>query len=233
MGPMRYAITGTGRGLGLEFVRQLLHRGDTIDAGVRVPAEASALQDLSRQSGGRLRLHALDTSKGESVEAFAAVVGEGEPVDVLINNAGVHGRTGPLAELDFEDMLRTYTVNTLGPLRLTAALLPALRRSAVRRIVHLSSSMGSIGDNSWGGSYGYRLSKAALNMAMRNLHVELHGEGFITIALHPGWAQTDMGGPSAPVPVPESVRGMLQVIDGLTPERSGRFWAYDGQELAW
>ena len=233
MGPMRYAITGTSRGLGLEFVRQLLHRGDTIDAGLRVPAEVPELQELTRQAGGRLRLHALDATKPGSVDAFAAAVGEGAPVDVLINNAGVHGLKVPLAQLDYEDMLRTFATNTLGPLRLSAALLPALRRGPVRRIIHLSSSMGSIGDNTWGGSYGYRLSKAALNMAMRNMHVELHGEGFITVALHPGWAQTDMGGPEAPLPAPDSVRGMLRIIDGLTPDQSGRFFGYDGQELPW
>ncbi|MGZ3458260.1 MAG: SDR family oxidoreductase [Archangium sp.] len=230
---MRYAITGASRGLGLEFVRQLLNRGDSIDAGVRVPSEARQLQGLAQEAQGRLRVHALEVSDSRSVEAFAAAVAEGPPLDVLINNAGVYGKDGPLTGLDYESMADTFAVNTLGPLRLTAALLPALRRGPSRRIVHITSKMGSIGDNGMGGSYGYRLSKAAMNMAMRNLHVELHGEGFTTISLHPGWVQTDMGGPQAPLRPEESVRGMLNVIDRLRAEDGGRFFGYDGEEIPW
>ena len=231
---MRYAISGAGRGLGLEFVRQLLNRGDSIDAGVRAPAEASQLQRLVPRAEGRLRVYALDVASPDSVMSFAAALKEGAPVDVLINNAGVHGeRMGPVTGLDYDDMLNTFSVNTLGSLRLSAALLPALRRGSVRRMVHISSSMGSVGDNTMGGSYGYRLSKAALNMAMRNLHVDLHGEGFVTIALNPGWCKTDMGGAEAPLHPEESVRGMLNVIDKLSARESGRFLSYDGSELPW
>ncbi|OJT23981.1 SDR family oxidoreductase [Archangium sp. Cb G35] len=230
---MRYAITGASRGLGLEFVRQLLNRGDTIEAGVRSPSEARQLQELVRGAEGRLRLHALDISDPKSVDAFAATVGQGEALDVLINNAGVYGKDGALTELDYESMASTFAVNTLGPLRLTAALLPALRRGSARRIIHITSQMGSIGDNGMGGSYGYRISKAAMNMAMRNMHVDLHGEGFVTISLHPGWVQTDMGGPNAPLLPEASVRGMINVIDRLKAEDGGRFFSYEGQELPW
>ncbi|MFE8595675.1 SDR family oxidoreductase [Archangium violaceum] len=230
---MRYAITGASRGLGLEFVRQLLNRGDTIEAGVRSPSEARQLQELVRGAEGRLRLHALDISDSKSVDAFAATVGQGEALDVLINNAGVYGKDGALTELDYESMASTFAVNTLGPLRLTAALLPALRRGSARRIIHITSQMGSIGDNGMGGSYGYRISKAAMNMAMRNMHVDLHGEGFVTISMHPGWVQTDMGGPNAPLLPEASVRGMINVIDRLKAEDGGRFFSYEGQELPW
>jgi NAD(P)-dependent dehydrogenase (short-subunit alcohol dehydrogenase family) len=233
MGLMRYAITGASRGLGLEFVRQLLNRGDTIEAGVRAPNEARQLQELARSSEGRLRLHALDIADPQSVDAFAATVGQGQPLDVLINNAGVYGKDGALTELDYESMAQTFAVNTLGPLRLSAALLPALRRGAARRIVHITSQMGSIGDNGMGGSYAYRISKAAMNMAMRNMHVDLHREGFVTISMHPGWVQTDMGGPQAPLRPEESVRGMINVIDRLKAEDGGRFFSYQGQELPW
>ncbi|WNG55224.1 SDR family oxidoreductase [Archangium gephyra] len=230
---MRYAITGASRGLGLEFVRQLLNRGDTIEAGVRSPSEARQLQELVRGAEGRLRLHALDISDSKSVDAFAATVGQGEALDVLINNAGVYGKDGALTELDYESMASTFAVNTLGPLRLTAALLPALRRGSARRIIHITSQMGSIGDNGMGGSYGYRISKAAMNMAMRNMHVDLHGEGFVTISMHPGWVQTDMGGPNAPLLPEASVRGMINVMDRLKAEDGGRFFSYEGQELPW
>jgi NAD(P)-dependent dehydrogenase (short-subunit alcohol dehydrogenase family) len=233
MGPMRYAITGASRGLGLEFVRQLLNRGDSIDAGVRSPAEANQLQGLAREAGGRLRIHALDISDAKSVDAFAATVGQGEPLDVLINNAGVYGKDGKLTGLDYESMADTFTVNTLGPLRLTAALLPVLRRGSARRIIHITSNMGSIANNGEGGSYAYRVSKAAMNMAMRNMHLELRGEGFVTISMHPGWVQTDMGGPQAPLRPEESVRGMINVIDRLKAEDGGRFFSYEGQELPW
>lgn len=230
---MRYAITGASRGLGLEFVRQLLNRGDSIDAGVRSPAEARQLQGLARETGGRLRIHALEVSDSKSVDAFAAAVGQGEPLDVLINNAGVYGKDGKLAGLDYESMADTFAVNTMGPLRLTAALLPALRRGSARRIIHITSEMGSIGANGMGGSYAYRISKAAMNMAMRNMHLELHPEGFVTVSMHPGWVQTDMGGPQAPLRPEESVRGMINVIDRLKAEDGGRFFSYEGRELPW
>jgi NAD(P)-dependent dehydrogenase (short-subunit alcohol dehydrogenase family) len=232
MDAMRYVITGANRGLGLEFVRQLLSRGDSIDAGVRSPGDARHLQEIAGTAGGRFRVHALDISEPKSVETFAAAVGH-EPLDVLINNAGVYGKQGPLTGLDYESMADTFAINTLGPLRLTAALLPALRRGSARRVVHISSLMGSIAENSGGGSYGYRISKAALNMAMRNMHLELRGEGFITIAMHPGWVQTDMGGAQAPLRPEESVRGMINVIDGLKAEDGGRFLSYEGQEIPW
>jgi len=230
---MRYAITGASRGLGLEFVRQLLNRGDSIDAGARSPAEARQLQGLAQDSRGRLRVHTLDVSNPRSVAAFAAEVGQGQPVDVLINNAGVFGKNEPLGRLDFEDVANTLTTNALGPLRLTSALLPALRRGGTRRVVHITSVLGSIGDNAMGGYYGYRLSKAALNMGMRNMHLELRAEGFVTIGINPGWVQTDMGGPQAPLRPEESVHAMLQVIDGLSVEQSGRFFNYDGSEIPW
>jgi NAD(P)-dependent dehydrogenase (short-subunit alcohol dehydrogenase family) len=231
---MRYAITGASRGLGLEFVRQLLIRGDTIEAGVRAPAEARQLQGLACESGGRLRIHALDISEPRSIEAFAAAVSEGPALDVLINNAGIGGkRFLPLAEVDYEDMISTFATNTVGPLRLTTALLPALRRGSTRRIVHISSALASIAGNDIGGIYCYRMSKVALNMAMRSMHVDLRAEGFISIALSPGWVQTDMGGPQAPLRPEESIRGMLHVIDGLTAEHGGRFLGHDGSELPW
>ncbi len=144
------------------------------------------------------------------------------------------GEHQPLNGLDYEDLASTFTTNTVGTLRLTNALLPALRRGSSRRIVHISSGLGSIGANDLGGFYGYRISKVALNMAMRNMHLELRDEGFVTIALSPGWVQTDMGGPEAPLRPEESVQGMLHnVIDRLTTEHGGRFFGHDGTELPW
>lgn len=229
---MRFVITGANRGIGLEFVRQLLARGDTVEAGVRVPSEARHLQGLSREAEGRLHLHALDVQDAASVQAFAVNVGE-FPVDVLINNAGVQGKWQGLTELDYEDMARTFATNTLGPLRLTASLLPALLKGQTRKAVHISSRMGSLQHNVEGGAHGYRMSKVALNMGMRCMALEYKAQGLITAALSPGWVQTDMGGPDAPVRAEDSVRGMLRIIDGLGPEHSGRFFEFQGDELPW
>jgi NAD(P)-dependent dehydrogenase (short-subunit alcohol dehydrogenase family) len=231
---MRYAITGASRGLGLEFVRQLLRRGDVVEAGVLLLEEnADELQALARESEGRLRVHPLDVTDPASVATFAREVDGGGPLDGLINNAGIFDPTGSVAGLDFQALLRTFDINTLGALRVTAALLPALRRGSSRRIACLSSRAGSVSDNSSGGLYGYRLSKAALNMAVRNLALELRPEGFTVLALHPGWVRTDMGGPSAPQSPEESVRGLLQVLDGARSEDTGRFLDFRGQEVPW
>ena len=229
---MRIAITGANRGIGLEFVRQLLGRGDIVEAGVREPSEANPLQGLAREADGRLRIHRLEVQDPASVQSFAVQVGE-FPVDVLINNAGVSGKWVGLTELDYEDLSRTLAVNTLGPLRLTAALLPALLKGSTRKAVHVSSVMGSIGKNAEGGAYGYRMSKAALNMGVRSMALDFRGQGLITAALNPGWVQTDMGGANAPLRPEESVRNMLRLIDGLGPEHSGRFFDHDGSELPW
>lgn len=231
---MRYAVTGASRGLGLEFVRQLLRRGDSVEAGVLLLEEnAEELQALAREAGGRLRVHPLDVSDPASVGAFAREVEGGGPLDVLLNNAGVFGGTEALAGLDFQELLHTFDINTLGALRVTSALLPALRRGSSRRLACLSSRAGSLADNSSGGLHAYQLSKAALNMAVRNLALELRPEGFSVLALHPGWVRTAMGGPSAPQSPEESVRGLLQVLDGARPEDSGRFLDFRGQEVPW
>jgi NAD(P)-dependent dehydrogenase (short-subunit alcohol dehydrogenase family) len=229
---MRYVITGASRGIGLEFVQQLLRRGDTVDAGVRSPEGARRLEPLAREVGNRLRIHALDVEDEASIRSFAADVCAA-PVDVLINNAGVFGQWCAFTEVDSTDLARTFAINALGPLRITQALLPALRRGAVRKVAHVSSRMGSLADNTEGGAYAYRMSKAALNMGVRSLAHDLRGEGLVTVMLHPGWVQTDMGGPQAPLPAADSVRGMLRVIDGMGPEHSGRFLDYQGAEVPW
>ncbi|MCY1016552.1 SDR family oxidoreductase [Pyxidicoccus sp. MSG2] len=229
---MRYVITGASRGIGLEFVHQLLRRGDTVDAGVRSPEGAKRLEPLAREVGNRLRIHALDVEDAASIRSFAADVCAA-PVDVLINNAGVPGLWCALTDVDYVDMARTFAVNALGPLRVTSALLPALRRGAARKVAHVSSRMGSVADNTEGGAYAYRMSKAALNMGVRTLANDLRAEGFTTVVLHPGWVQTDMGGPQAPLPASDSVHGLLRIIDGMGPEHTGRFFDYQGAEVPW
>jgi NAD(P)-dependent dehydrogenase (short-subunit alcohol dehydrogenase family) len=226
---MRFVVTGANRGIGLEFVKQLTARGEEVDAAARDPNDAADLRALVRP-GVRLRIHRLDVVDDASVHAFAEALPAG-PVDVLVNNAGVSGVKGG-EPIDPEDILRVFDVNAVGTLRVVRAVLPRLRAGKTRKIVNLTSLLGSIADAS-GGRYAYRLSKAALNMATRLLAEDLRGEGFLTVALHPGWVQTRMGGSAAPVPPEQSIRGMLRIVDGLNAEQSGRVFDFQGRELPW
>ncbi len=226
----RAVVTGANRGIGLEMVRQLLERGDAVHAAVREPDRADDLCALG--AGERLRLHRLDHLEPDSVSGLAAELG-GAPVDLLVNNAGVYGGTRQhLPDIDFEDAVSTFRVNALGPLRVTLALLPNLK-AARGKVIHVTSGMGSITDNRSGAFYAYRMSKAALNMMSRSLGVDLRGAGVASAVINPGWVKTDMGGPGAPTPVDESVRGMLREIDAFSVENSGAFLDWKGRPYPW
>lgn len=224
--PMTYVVTAANRGLGLEFARQLAARGDRVIATARRPEEASALAKLG------VRVEQLDVAADDSVARFGTALA-GESVDVLINNAGVGVRSRPLEQVDLADMRRFFDVNTVGALRVTRALLPGLRAGAGKKIVNITSRMGSIEDNSSGGAYEYRASKAALNMVTRSMALDFADEGFVCVVLHPGWVQTDMGGPSARVKPEDSISGMLRVIDRLTVDFNGDFLDFTGASLPW
>lgn len=228
---MNIVITGANRGIGLELARQYLARGDNIYAGVRTPANAGELATLRATSAGQLFIGACDVAQTTSVKAFAASLTA--PVDVLINNAGVRIKPDGLPEVGFGGPTQMYQINTLGPLRVTGALLPLLRRAKGAKIINMSSAMGSVTDNTTGGSYGYRMSKAALNMATRSLALDLQPEGILAVVLSPGWVKTDMGGPQATTNVADSALGLIQVIDRLTPADSGGYFDYQGNRLAW
>lgn len=219
-------VTGANRGLGLELCRRFVDRGDRVIGTAREPEAAEALQSLD------LRVEALDVADRSSVDAFAKRLG-GEAVDVLINNAGAGVGRGSLGSLDEAEIRRLFEINALGPLRVTEALLPNLRASSRKLLAHMTSRMGSIADNTSGGSYAYRASKSALNMLHRSMSIDLAGEGFTSVVLHPGWVQTDMGGGAAPLTVEQSVEGLLVVLDGLTRDDNGAFIAFDGERLPW
>ncbi len=221
-----WLVTGANRGIGLELARQLTARGAQVIGTAREPEAATEL----RATGARVEV--LDVTRPDSVDALGARL-RGEAIDVLVNNAGIGGLGGGVADLTADHLLRYYAVNAVGPLLVVRALLPALRAGGGKKIAHVTSLMGSIGDNGSGGAYGYRASKAALNMLNKSLALELGREGFTCLVLNPGWVQTDMGGRGAPTPVVESVRGLLAVIDGATPADSGRFFNHDGRALPW
>jgi len=226
-------ITGANRGLGAAFVEPFLSRGYSVFAGARNPATSSELKKLPRAHEDRLHVVSLDVSSDSSVKSAADVVArKTDQLDILINNAGRYGKEGAqLKNLDIADVLKTFDVNTVGCLRTTLAFLPLLRKGAEKKIVHITSQLGSIADNRSGGSYGYRLSKAALNMLGKNLAIDLAAEGITCVLLHPGWVKTDMGGPNAPLDIETSVAGMINVIVALTKDQSGSFLGYGGEVL--
>jgi NAD(P)-dependent dehydrogenase (short-subunit alcohol dehydrogenase family) len=218
---MRVVVTGANRGIGLELARQFAARGDEVVAAVRDPSRAARAAELPG-----VLVRACDVTSDASVAAFASSF-DG-PVDALVANAGIIGKHGDLEHLDFDDMLRVYDTNALGAIRVTRALLPRLREGRGKKILAVSTGMGSIADNGSGGSWAYRLSKAALNMATKNLAIELRGDGIACVAVNPGWVKTDMGGAGATMAVEESAKRLIRILDSLTLARSGAFLNHDG-----
>ncbi len=229
---MRVLVTGANRGIGLELAKQLVERGDEVVATARRPEAADALQALAAQHEGKVWVERLDVSDPESIGALAGQIA-GQELDVLINNAGVLLRGGGLGGVDWQMAQTSFDVNTLGPLRVAEALLPAIKRGQPGKIVNVTSQMGSIDDNGSGGAYAYRMSKAALNMGTKSMAMDLADDGVVTFVIHPGWVQTDMGGPNAKITTAQCVEGILSVIDGAEAEHNGRFMNWDGTELAW
>ena len=230
-------VTGANRGLGLEFVRQLLGQGRRVVATCRQPGRATALNALAGEHPGRLRVLPLDVaearSRDEIVRELPLLAGDDAPVriDLLLNNAGVlHSgeRFGNVSAVNLDDSLRT---NAIGPYLLVQALAPLLADGA--RIANLSSQLGSIGAAARFGTLSYAMSKAAQNMATVQLAHALAPRGIVVGALHPGWVQTDMGGPNALITTEQSVAGMRDVIARLSKANSGKFYSYDGQEIPW
>ena len=200
--------------------------GDRVIATARHPERARELAKLP------VRLEQLDVADEKSIIALADRI-EGEPLDVLINNAGI-GEAGPqFGRLSMKELEETFRVNAAGPVALAQALLSNLRAGRRRAIVNLSSDLGSISENESGGWIAYRASKAALNQLTRAAAAELKREGFICIVISPGWVRTDMGGHGAPLSPDESVAAMLEVIDRLKPSDTGRFLDHRGREMPW
>ncbi|NIL92947.1 MAG: SDR family NAD(P)-dependent oxidoreductase [Woeseiaceae bacterium] len=215
-------LTGCNRGIGLELARQLAERGDTVIGVCREPSEAL-------QASGASIISGIDVGDGASMPVLQTAVGN-QQIDVIINNAGILRRDNALGDIDYESMLEQYRVNTLGPLRVTEALRDNLTEGS--KVAIVTSRVGSIEDNSSGGNYGYRASKAAVNMVGTNLMHELKPRGIAVALLHPGLVATDMTGGTGIEPS-DSARGLIQRIDELSLETSGGFWHAEGYELPW
>ncbi len=240
-------VTGANRGIGLEFVRQLLARGDHVVAACRHPGKASALNTLAGEHPGRLHVLPLDVADAKSraslLHDLPLVLGDDGRIDLLLNNAGVlHSgeRFGHVEQAMLDDSLRT---NAIGPFLLAQALVPLLCDVAPGHaddtgsprtvIANISSQLGSIANTTRFGTPSYAISKAAQNMASVLLARALAERGIVVLALHPGWVQTEMGGAQAQVTPADAVAGLLRVIDAATPSRSGAFLDWRGASLPW
>jgi len=215
-------VTGCNRGIGLQLCMQLQERGDDVIGVCR-----SASQELS--SLGIRVIEGIDVSDGDSVAALSAAL-DGESIDILINNAGIL-RPDSLDSIDYDVMLEQYRVNTLGPLRVTRALLSNLHDGS--KVAIVSSRVGSIEDNSSGNNYGYRVSKTAVNMVGTNLRHDLEPKGIAVALLHPGYVKTDMTGGRGGASPAESAKGLIDRIDELNLESTGGFWHAEGYRLPW
>jgi len=222
-------ITGANRGIGLEFVRQYATDGWRVFAVCRDPSRADDLRAIK----GDIHIETLDVGDFDAIEDLAQNLAS-EAIDVLINNAGIYG-AGPqnLKSLNPEVWIETLCINCMAPIYVSRAFVENVARSAQKIMVAITSKMGSIDDNTSGGAYIYRSSKAALNAAVKSLAIDLAPRGITAAVIHPGWVQTDMGGGGAPTSVERSVSGMRKMIGRFGLKDAGRFWSYDGKEIPW
>lgn len=225
-------ITGANRGLGLALAQEYAARGWRVRATCRRPADAVALHALA-QSQPHVSVHTLDVTAHDTIDALAAEL-SGEAIDVLCNNAGIGGGGKGLGELDYAHWERVMAVNLLGALKVSETFLRHVRASAEKKIIAISSSLGSI-STTRGGNYAYRTSKAALNMAMRSLAMDLKESGVIAAVLSPGIVDTDFtrGARMPKIPAAESAAGLADTIARMGPEEAGAFIRYNNDIVPW
>ncbi len=228
-------ITGANRGIGLALARAYAADGWTVHACCREPSDATELQELASAEAS-LNINTLEVTNADSLAGLPDALA-GTPVDLLINNAGVYGPAGDsggqdIGSLDYESWREVLDINVLGPARVTEALLDNIRRSRDGRVAVISSIMGSIAHGD-GRHYAYRSSKAAANAVVKSLSVDLAKYGVAVVALHPGWVQTRMGGPSAAITPEESAAGLKEVLARPATSLNGRFFDYKGESLPW
>jgi NAD(P)-dependent dehydrogenase (short-subunit alcohol dehydrogenase family) len=234
-------ITGSNRGLGLEFVRQLGKAGWSVIGTCRSPEKAEDLSKLAKELPGQIEIYALDIRDAEAIVALSRDLAE-RPIDLLLCNAGLNPGAAKSATItgapgtriqDFDDAtwFQVFMVNLIGPIRVAAAFSENVARSDYRIMAFLSTRMTIMAENLDGARYMYRTSKGALNIAVRNLSIELNQRNVICLALHPGWVRTEMGGKNADLSPKESVSGLIDTILKATLRDNGKFFDYKGEEL--
>jgi len=225
-------VTGASRGLGCEFVRQYAAQGYRVFATSRSPIGASALDEVCRDFPGLIERFSLDVANLQSVAKLQQAL-RGRTIDILINNAGVWGgEHQTIGDIDYEAWSNAFEVNAIGPFRMIVAFRTNVALSEEKKIVTLTSEMGSIGLGGHG-AYAYRSSKAAANRVMRSAAEDLREEGVFVLTIHPGWVRTEMGTEHAPLTPEQSVRSMRRIIGSLDERICGRFLTVDGRELPW
>lgn len=216
-------ITGANRGIGLEMAKQYADNGWNVIGTARDTEKATDLNAISN-----VKTMQLDAADDSSVDSFTRALGD-QPIDIYINNAGIYGPQ----EFDRDGWLELMNVNVVAPVKLANALKDNVAKSSDKKMVVISSQVGSIAENESGDMMYYRSSKAAVNQAWKSLANQWKDDGLTLTMLHPGWVQTDMGGPHADLTPQESVSGMRQVIDNLGPDKTGTFHDYSGREIPW
>ena len=219
-------ITGASRGLGLEFTRQFYHDNWKVIATCRDPGNADELNSI-----GDVNIYPLDVTHEKSVVSLADKL-RGETIDVLINNAGIIGQREGFGNLNYDIWAEAMETNVFGPMRVAEAFKEQVLSSEKKQMIFITSRMGSITEAN-PNAYVYRSSKAALNMAVKCLSIELETKGLIAVLFHPGHVQTDMGGQAAPVTARMSIEGMKNQIVALTRGDNGCFLSYDGEQIPW
>jgi NAD(P)-dependent dehydrogenase (short-subunit alcohol dehydrogenase family) len=230
-------ITGANRGIGLAFCRAYAERGWELIAGCRKPDDAKDVKKIL----GKVNILPLDVTCEKSIAAAATTLG-GKPIDILINNAAIHGprdASGTFGGIDVNAWVEVMRVNAMAPVKVAEAFLPNLLNSVQKKMVFISSMAGSISlrgsqpHHKTGGPYIYRTSKAALNAAVKAIGFDLRAQGVSVVALHPGWVKTETGGWDAPGSPEESVEAMVKLIESSTPEGNGIFLNVDGSVIGW
>lgn len=222
-------VSGANRGLGYEFVRQLTARGDIVVAGYRRRKGSKNLLDMAKKNDRLLAFQVDITDQDNLYRLHDFVAEKFGRLDWLINNAGIHLHySTPIDDIKPEDIMENFRVNVIGPFLTSKTLRPLLAKGKKPRIINISSQMGSI-ELSSGHATPYRISKAAVNMLSKTQALNYIDDGIVTIAMHPGWVRTDMGGPEAPLSPEESISGMLNVIDKIDKKDNGKFLGFDGK----
>lgn len=226
-------ITGANRGLGLELCKEYIKLGWQVHATCRDPSSALELKAIQSAHKNLLTIHTLNVSNDLQIAELKKEL-ENIPFDILFNNAGVYAaKSGEFGQTDRDTWLDSFNINVISPLKIMEAFIDNVLASDRKIMANMSSKMGSISDNTSGGSYAYRSTKTALNTVVVSASQDLKDKGITVLALHPGWVRTDMGGPNGELSVAESAAGLLKNINNATIEDTGKFFDIDGSLIAW